>query len=573
MGHRLMTLARFVVASAVVSWCVVYGALACSSAQTTPSDASTEARADAGSNDGRESDVRENDASDSSVPGPPLLTLLDVSASDAAPPVALVPAFSSAIHDYYVRCPAAENTLLVTMKASPGSNAVLTAPVHSGASPSQSVWVHVAEDQAIVATAVRGTATTEYWVRCLPSDFPTLQWDAHPEAGTPTPGYYLVGNTRPVPSTGYAMVIDGHGVPVWYHRVIPGSGAYGVDNVVSGAISFKAFPATTPYEVQQLSPWTTTPVSPTGLFENEHELRLLPNGDFLVFVYPTVSGYDLTGLAIALPDGGAQPLGPDSTIQDCEVVEFEPTGNVVWKWKATDHFDPVKDSTYPQPGPPLPGDGGLIVDVFHFNSIDVEPTSGNLLVSARHMDSVFFIERSTGRVLWKMGGPVYSKDDATYVPVAVADRFYRQHDARLQPGWVQRCSGGSGQVSLFDDETSEPGPARGVVYDVTVAPGDGGATADCGAAADASSSTQATVSWQYKGPSASNALGSMRISADGSRVIGWGGIPGRVFTEVDLAGHALVDLSFGSGDISYRAIKIPTTAFDLATLRGTAGHP
>src|SRR4029077_6421080 len=109
--------------------------------------------------------------------------------------------------------------------------------------------------------------------------------------------------------------------------------------------------------------------------------------------------------------------------------------------------------------------------VYHCNSVDIDPANGNYLVSARHMDSVFYVEKTTGKVLWKMGGAKFSKDSATYV--AVPDPFFRQHDGRLGPGWLPDCHGGTGQISVFDDETSVvrggsmPG-ARGVIYDVVV---------------------------------------------------------------------------------------------------------
>ncbi len=235
----------------------------------------------------------------------------------------------------------------------------------------------------------------------------------------------------------------------------------------------------------------------------------------------------------------------------------------MWTWTATDHFDPVKDTTEPILAPPL-GDGGQVIDTFHCNSIDVDPANGNLLVSARQMDSVFYIEKSTGMVLWKMGGATASLDDAGYVPVT--SPFYGQHDARLQPGW----SACGGQISLFDDQTYGKQPARGVLYDVVVGAGDGGCEAG---------TAGASVAWQYAGKASSGASGSFRISADGSRVICWGlESESIVFTEVDDAGNDLLDLvSTNSAFIapmqSYRAIKVPETALDLDAMRATAGLP
>ncbi|HEY3816147.1 MAG TPA: aryl-sulfate sulfotransferase [Polyangiaceae bacterium] len=512
----------------------------------------------------------------------PLLVQLSVSAGpDGAPGLALVPPFLPSIHDYYVRCAAGTNDLTVTLTASDGAEGALTQPIASPSSASQTLSVSVTENQAIVAVATESGATSDYWVRCLPHDFPKLTMTTHADAGAAPAGYYLVGNLMATTSAGYAMAIDGNGVPVWYEALPAGLGVLDVDNLVSGSISFVPYSATAieDFEIHQLSPASTVTVAPTGYATDTHELRILPNGHYLVLSYPFTYGVDLTGLSIApTVDGGAtQTLGPNSTIQDCAVVEFDSSGTVVTAWLASDHFDPASDSTLPLTGfgagSTLP-DGGTVYDVFHCNAIDVDPANGNLLVSAREMDSIFYIEWSTGKVLWKMGGATASKDGASYV--AVADPFFRQHDARLQPGWSSDCNGGSGQISLFDDESSKPGPARGVVYDVVVGGADAGAAGcDGGASLDAGAPGQATVAWQYKGILSSSATGSFRISADGSRVIGWGlgGAAGRAFTEVDVNGNDLLDFGFTDGNSTYRAIKVPTSVFDLSLLRSTAGTP
>jgi hypothetical protein len=68
-------------------------------------------------------------------------------------------------------------------------------------------------------------------------------------------------------------------------------------------------------------------------------------------------------------------------------------------------------------------------------------------------------------------------------------------------------------------------------------------------------------------------MGSFRIQPDGTRIIGWGDIPGAGFTEVDVDGNDLADLTFPDGNTTYRALKVPLGAFDLGVLRSTAGIP
>jgi hypothetical protein len=499
----------------------------------------------------------------------PYLTELTVS-----PNLTLVPAFSPSIHDYYVVCVGRTNSLTVSMSASSGAKSQLLQPTQSASLPQQDLSLEVTENEAIVAVATQGKLTTEYWVRCLPHDFQSMEMVKHPGVGSATPGYYLMGDEQ-APPTGapaFAMVVDSNGVPVWYYAqprkglFEPSTGVFNVDSVVPGTLSFIGWPSvlfSSPFEIHRLSPLETTYVSATGLALDPHELRLLSNGDFLMFTDQVETGIDLTGYRAAGAHG--LPFVPDGSLLPCDILEVDPKGNVVWRWVSTDHFDAVEDSTNPEVAGDA--DGNTVADPFHCNSIEIDPANGinspkgNLLISSRDMDSIFYIERSSGKVLWKMGGATYTKDNAQYIPVA--DPFYRQHDARFQPGWSANC-GGQGQISLFDDETATFSPARAVVYDVNV--GAGSAT-ECGEA-------QATVAWQWPGSVSSDFMGSFRILEDGSRVIGWGfgGQRNLVFTEVNAAGDDLLDFYFPDNSSSFRSIKVPLSALDLEDMRQTAGR-
>lgn len=518
---------------------------------------------------------------DGGIPQPSLAALSIASpvAADGGAGMVLVPAFSPTIHDYTVRCSAGPNTLTVSMTAADGSDSILLQPVASPTLPAQTLSLTLTENQAVVAAATNASGTVEYWIRCLPHDFPEIEWTAHPEAGAPPPGYTLIGTALPTTSGCYAIVLDSRGVPVWYtpSQAVDGWCLFDVDSVVAGAISFDSLvDAPTQFELHQLSPLRTTRVAPNGLNTDLHELRALPNGDYLVISTPLQSGVDVTGMKVPVADGGVETLSGPQTIMACNLVEFRPDGAVVWTWSATDHFDPVADSVAPELAPYGPAGTTTVIDPFHCNSIDVDPTSGNLLVSAREMNSIFLVERPSGRVLWKMGGAAASKDGATYV--SVADPFALQHDARFLPDWTSTCAGGTGHVSLFDDEVAgAPAPARAVVYDVVVGGGgsaDGGsAPGDAGCPTGGPAPGTAAVSWQYSGTAPSVAMGSFRILPDGSRIVGWGLAQGNAFTEVDEAGNDQVDVTFTDGNTTYRAIKVPPSALDLGLLRSTAGLP
>jgi hypothetical protein len=543
-------------------------------------DAGSDVRLDGTSRRDRHDAARRDDAKAPSEAGDPRLSFLGVSSTssvDGASALTLVPAFSPDIFDYYVRCAAGSNDVTVSMTASAGAESLRLQPTPSATLPKQTFSLDLTPNQALVVAATNGDATTEYWVRCVPPDFPQLEWDAYLDAGKPTPGYYLVDNMYLLPGeSGYAIVLDRNGVPVWYQRVASGNYVSDFDVLDGGGgVSFIQYPKNDLFVVSQLSPEQTSFVRPDGVRLGEHEVRILPNGDYLGLASPTRPGFDLTGLRLNLNDGGKMEMGPDASIQDCQIVEFAPDGHVIWSWFASDHFDIVTDSVFPWPAPLV--SGALVADVFHCNSIDLDPANGNLLVSARDMDSVFYIDMTSKKVLWKMGGKPSTKDNAAYVPVP--DAFHRQHDARLRPGWTETCSGGSGRVSMFDDESGLPTGARAVVYDVVVGPPDGGA--DCGVATDAGPTKDAgppgaTVYWQFTTTVNSNGMGSFRIYPDGSYLIGWGNRTAGVrvtFTELDVNGHSMIDFLLDPvlGNTSYRAVKVPLSGFDLNELRSTAG--
>src|SRR5580658_1856467 len=275
---------RYLAARAVSALALASSAVACAgSTQSSDggADASVEGRGDA---------------------GPVLieLSIAEAPSADAAAPLVLVPPFSSSIHDYYVRCPSATNRLTVSMEASPGAESRLVRPTMSASKKKQTLPpLTVNENEAVVTAATNGSQTVEYWVRCLPPDFPAIQMVAHAEVGTPTPGYYLVGDfVAPGPAGGYAMVLDGNGVPVWYH-LEPKGGVCDVDAIVDGGISY--VPAAAQREPLPFQLFTLSPLHEANIAPNDggpldiHELRALPDGGGYVAITTPLETADLTG--------------------------------------------------------------------------------------------------------------------------------------------------------------------------------------------------------------------------------------------------------------------------------------
>ncbi len=453
-------------------------------------------------------------------------------------PGILQPAFSPLIHDYTVACDAGANAWSIAATVPQGARL----SVQGAETKALGVDLVVNENEAVVVRVDTASASSEYWIRCLPHDFPDVFVE---KPGAPSAGYYLVGSAvATVGYAPYAMVLDANGTPVWYHHGTQGLGALNVDSPAPNVISWMngqgpfGHDPTAAHDVYGLDPWMLTQVKASGTATDGHELVALPNGHHYVLSYPPRPGFDLTGLGT---------LGANETIADCEIQELDETGALVWNWSASDHIDPVKEPTDYYTANV---NGVLWRDVYHCNSIEVDP-SGDLLVSARHLDAVFLIDRVTGKLRWKLGGIPWNKEGAEILSYVneTETGFFHQHDARFLP---------DGHLTVFDDHSSQFGVARCVEY-----------------ALDADSAT-ATLVWEVRDTQVSSAMGGCRRQPDGNTVVAWGWPAnnyGHVLTEFDHEGNALFDVAFGKGNLSYRAIKVPLSQFTIGTLRTTAGLP
>jgi hypothetical protein len=425
----------------------------------------------------------------------------------------LVPAFSPDIHDYVVRCTQAVTTLTLTVTDETGVETTSLA---------------LSEDQLLLVRE-------QYWIRCLPHDFPEFTVTTHPEASVPSAGWYLVNSPK------FAVVFDTNGVPVWYGR---GSRVVNFDAPMANTLAYmpNSDPAAycytqTPYfHVLDLSSLAATQAhAVAGRSTDVHDFRVLPNGNYVFVSYPITPHHDLTGLA---------SYGADETIADCEIQIVDPQGTLVWSWLATDHIDPVSETLVPFAGPV---DGNTVVDVFHCNSVEAD-AAGNFLVSVRHANAVYYVNGTTGTVQWKLGGSATNKDGAAHLSV-VGDpqtTFSLQHDARFL---------GNGRLTLFDNHNAgNEGVARGVEYALDLTAG------------------TATFVTQFPGIGRSAFTGSFRRYDDGESVVSWGSVQdeSRVVTAYDEMDRLMLEIAM-PGVVTYRAIKVPLAQLDISLLRATAG--
>jgi hypothetical protein len=250
-----------------------------------------------------------------------------------------------------------------------------------------------------------------------------------------------------------------------------------------------------------------------GMDADLHEFYLTPWGTALMTAYPTAPA-DLTSVK-----------GPkNGYIMDCHVQEVDVrTGAVVLDFRASDHIDLA--DTYAFVTNNADGTGKTKsnpFDPFHFNSIDYSADGSTLYVSARHMHTVYAIDRKTGGVIWRMGG---KKNEFA---IASDAQFAWQHHARKRS---------DGVFTLFNNHSrtaGDPTTSHALVLNV-----------------DETAKT-VTLQKSYSHGLLGPAEGSVQPLKNGNVLVGWGDNP--AVTEFDGQGNVVYEMT-RVGTATYRVFR------------------
>jgi Arylsulfotransferase (ASST) len=166
-------------------------------------------------------------------------------------------------------------------------------------------------------------------------------------------------------------------------------------------------------------------------------------------------------------------------------------------------------------------------DYFHINSVQELP-NGNLLISARNTWALYEVDRSSGKVVWRLNG---KRSDFT---MGAGSHFYWQHDARANA---------NGLLSVFDDGSSPPEErqSRALLLSVDAA------------------AKRVDLHRAYLHPAGFIAAnqGSVQLLSDGRVFVGWGNQP--YFSEFAPQGALLMDGELPLNVQSYRAFTYDWT--------------
>lgn len=430
----------------------------------------------------------------------------------------LLPSFSPEITDYVVRCHGAP----VALTGRTSSKEHISV---DGGSPQSGLFssgpIPLGENQAF-SFLIKGDASTKYHVRCLPDDFP--EWN-YQRSQQPSHDFYVVTPTSAFGegASRYIVLFDDYGAPVWWHADSPKSPVNG-SVLEDGTVVWWGSPeGSAAYELRGLDGSLQIEIRPVSGALDLHEFQVTPNGNFLILATHEAEHVDLTAV------GG----GPDEAVLHADIEEVTPHGALVWEWSTEGHVGLSETGRW---WPFALAVGG---DIVHPNAI--EPVGNDaVLLSLRHTDAVYKIDKATGDIVWKLGGTWTPESLTVANDPQGAYPLGGQHDVRLQV---------DGTITVHDNNTNFQPRPRAVRYAIDEA------------------SESATLVEQVTDPDVtdSRCCGSARRSSDGSWLMSWGG--NSLVTEFDAAIQRNFRLDFGGAVFSYRGVSVPDGALSIEAIR------
>lgn len=441
----------------------------------------------------------------------------------AAPPVHSVAVSGDGVASYPAFDPAVERYAITTTDATAGTVTVTA----TTSDPDGRVYVDgrldadgtatltgLTEGDEIAVFIVDSAGTARHSFIYLPVGFPTLQ---RADVGAVDPSALADGKVMltlgqwVAPSPFFETAVDREGVPAMVRTT-------------TRSMDLKPIPGGH-YSVFR----STTADGRTGMDQVELD------GAFQeVARHRTVGLVDTDGHDVVVADDGSRYLlayEPDAGtgLTDAVIQQLSPTGQVLFEWNSRDHVDVASESV-------VVGRTNA-ADYAHVNSIQVM-ADGDLLVSFRHLSSVFKIARTehdgfqVGDVVWRLGGHLSDftftnlQGDPDGGPCA-------QHTAAELP---------NGHILMFDNGAWAQEPLCIDPSDVT---GDVTSRVPTRIAEWAIDETthEATLVWSFSMPTRYAIFaGSAERLANGSTLVGWASSPESVASEVDASGDLVWDL-------------------------------
>ncbi len=324
-------------------------------------------------------------------------------------------------------------------------------------------------------------------------------------SNNPTPGHLFLNNLRNATYNSNIMIANNDG-SVHYSREFS-QNASDFRKQPNGLMTYISYLTQRYYGMDSQYNIVDSFYTGNGYLTDAHELKVLNNGHALLMSYD----YQLVDMSLIVPGGN-----PNAIVIGLIIQEIDVNKNVVFQWRSWDHIN-ITDAVNVDLT-------AATVDYIHGNAIEPD-NDGNLMISSRHLNEITKISRTTGDIIWRLGGV---NNQFTFVNDTIP--FHYQHD-------IRRIA--NGNITLFDNGNFRtPLMSRALEYQLDEV------------------NKVATLVWQYvNNPVIYGAfMGSVQRLKNGNTLIGWGGTNPSV-TEVTPSGVIALQMSLPQGTWSYRAFR------------------
>lgn len=146
-------------------------------------------------------------------------------------------------------------------------------------------------------------------------------------------------------------------------------------------------------EIKRLSMKKSNVISEDGYPVDQHDCLYISDDEYYLITYKDENVYNI-------PDG--IPHKKNGTLVTAAVIQGFRQSEMIFEWTSTDYpefygmsvdYNDFMNNT-----------GTYSADYMHANSIDIDSTDGNLIISFRNIDSVIKLNKDDGRIMWILGG-------------------------------------------------------------------------------------------------------------------------------------------------------------------------
>jgi outer membrane protein assembly factor BamB len=193
--------------------------------------------------------------------------------------------------------------------------------------------------------------------------------------------------------------------------------------------------------------WQYEPAESDGSLH--HDFVRLPNGNTLV------NAWEMIPYEEVIAAGRRADQTTERGVATDVIYEINPGGKIVWKWSAWEHRGTNSEShldvnhiTYV-----LPEHEENNPDWTHFNNVDYDPESDQLLVDSREFGELYIIDHKTGDILYRWGNPsAYGAGDPPTFSTPGDQILFGPHNAN----WIKEGLPGAGNILIFNNGWGRP---------------------------------------------------------------------------------------------------------------------